>query len=973
VTKRQITEQVTFVGVVDWDRRLFDELIETPFGTSYNSYLITGSEKNALIDTVDPTKTEDFLAHLRETGVTRIDYIVSNHAEQDHSGSLQAVLDVYPMAKVVCNAMCKTMLIDEHGIAEEKFFIIEDGHELSLGNKTLRFIFTPWVHWPETMCTYLVEDAILFTCDFFGAHLATSDLFVTNHEEIIPHMKRYYAEIMMPFAGIIAKNIEKLRPLSLKLICPSHGPLHKDPQFPIDTYAQWVSPLVKAKVVIVYTSNHGSTKKLVEYASEQLAAHHLEVHQFNMTVSSLAAIAMEMVDASMLLIASPTFLGGFHPNVGQAIYILNALRPKTKLIGYLGSNQWGGHVIEDLHAGTKGFSKAKIMEPLLIKGSPSKPDFAQVDAFVEKILLEHDLLEDVLLNQLPARTPLVSPPRSITLVIGGAAGQGLKSLQAVLTELLKEEGFYIFSTKEYESRIRGGSSTVEIRVSDRPVIGYMDHIDLFLPLDKPAVAHVKDRMSEQTLILGDREQIGDHPQIKHIPFIEMAKNIGNKVYANTIAVGVILGLFEADKHHAFTMLQKKFAHKGDEVVKRNIEALNQGYALGLENQDEIAQKCTLDITRDASVKNTFFLTGAQSIAWGAIAGGCNFISAYPMSPSTGVLTELANQKQAFGIVVEQVEDEISAMNMTVGAWYAGARALANTSGGGFALMGEAVSLAGMVETPMVCHVAQRPGPASGLPTRTAQEDLNLVLYSGHGEFARAIYAPSTVEEGFELTRQAFLVADKYQVPTFILTDQYFMDTFVNIQTPELPDVAPKQQIVKTNPDYQRYKHTENGISPRGVPGYGEGVVCADSDEHDESGHVTESMSVRNEMVHKRMQRFDLLQEAIIPPKRYGNATAPTLIIGWGTTFGSIIEALETVDRHDLGYMHFTQVFPLPDHIDDWLSLAKQIIVVENNATGQFAQLLRQHTNVPVDSLLRYDGLPFTVEELVEAFDEVVSP
>lgn len=969
MTGRQITERIISVGAVDWDRRLFDELIETPDGTSYNSYLIKGSEKTALIDTVDFHKKEELLSHLQD--VSRIDYVISNHAEQDHSGNIPTILEQYPNATVVCNKLCKGMLIDEHGIQENRFIVIEDKEELSLGDLTLKFIFTPWVHWPETMCTYVKEEKVLLTCDFFGAHIATSDLYVKNPIELIPHMKRYYSEIMMPFANIIKKNIEKVRELDIKLICPAHGPIHQDPEFPLKIYEEWTSNKVKPKVVVIYTSNHGSTRQMVEYACEKLATRHLEVRVFNLTNSSFASIAMEMVDASMLLVASPTFLGGFHPNVAQALFVLNALRPKAKIIGYLGSNEWGGHVVSDLHNATKGFTKAKVIEPLIIKGKADKANFHDIDKYVDTIVNEHENLESVLLNTLPKKQSLFQPPRTVSLVIGGAAGQGLQSLQLLLTELLKHEGFYVFSTTEYESRIRGGSNTVEIRVSDRPVEGFVDAIDIFLPLNKDAVEHAKHRISEKTIILGDKKTIGDHEQIKDISFVSMAQEIGHKVYANTIAVGVILGLFTTDKHYAKHLLTEKFSRKGDDVVENNHQALHKGYSIGENLQQEFSHLTT--IGRDASVKGTFFMTGAQSIAWGALAGGCNFISAYPMSPSTGVLNELQKQHEDFGVIVLQAEDEIAAMNMTLGSWYAGGRALANTSGGGFALMTEAVSLAGMIESPLVCHIAQRPGPATGLPTRTAQEDLNLALYAGHGEFARVIFAPSTVEEGFLLTKKAFELADLLQVPVFILTDQYFMDTLVNINAPELSGKAPTQHIVRSTANYKRYELTESGISNRAVPGYGEGLVCVDSDEHDEDGHITERMDVRESMVQKRMKRFDILQEHILPPKRYGKATASTIIIGWGTTYGSIREALEISERDDIAYLHFTQVFPLPKKIDEWLGFAKQIIVLENNATGQFAQLLQQHTTTPIKKILKYDGMPFSVEEIRKKIQEVISP
>lgn len=966
MSKRQVTKQVTAIGTVDWDRRLFDEIVETPDGTTYNSYLLTSSEKTAMIDTVDERTKDEFLQTL--STIQNLDYLIVQHAEQDHTGCIEDVVARFPHVEIVCNKLCHQMLLDEWNLEHARFKIIEDGEELSLGDMTLQFVFTPWVHWPETMCTFYKEERLLFTCDFFGSHFATADLFLADPTTIYQPMKRYYAEIMMPFANIIKKNLEKVRALDVATIAPSHGPLHPDPEIPLGFYESWVSPQVEPKVVALYVSNHGSTKKIMDHAVTQIHAKGLKVQEFNVTVASTAEIAMALVDASMLLVASPTFLSSLHPVLAQKLLVMNALRPKTKLIGYIGSNEWGGHVEEDFVALTKQFSKAKRLESLMIKGAPTQADFKQIDHYVDTIFLEHELLDSQLLSKLPAQKTLQTRPKSVSIVIAGAAGQGLQSLQRLLSDTFKEEGLYVFSTKEYESRIRGGSNSVTLRISNEPVHGFVEKIDIFLPLDSAAVKHCQERLSSETIVLGDKQSI-DAQDCVDIPFLSLAKEIGNKVYANTIAMGVILGMFQADKHIAYRLIKKRFAHKDPSISEKNIQAIDKGYALVKER----SLYSPVSFTRDVQAKDTFFLQGAQSIAWGALAGGCNFISAYPMSPSTGVLNELAKQEKAFDIIVEQVEDEIAAVNMSVGAWYAGAKALVNTSGGGFALMCEGISLAAMMETPLVTHIAQRPGPATGLPTRTAQEDLNLALYAGHGEFARAIYAPGTVEEGFLLTKHAFEVADKYQVPTFILTDQYFMDTELNMPVLELPSKAPKHHIIETEENYNRYDLTENGITPRGIPGFGKGIVCVDSDEHDVTGHITESPVTRTQMVEKRMKRFELLQENALLPKRFGSSTASTLFISWGTTYGSIIEALEQAQRKDIAYLHFTQVYPLSKQVIDWLSQVRQIYVIENNATGQFAQLLQQHTSTLIKNILQYDGMPFSVESLLSIIEEVQRP
>jgi flavorubredoxin len=392
LTLRQIKPDILEVGAIDWDRRLFDELIPLPDGTSYNAYIIKGSKKIALIDTVDPAKTDTLITNLAEAGVEKIDYLVSHHAEQDHSGSIPDVLELFPAAKVVTNEKCKNMLIDLMGIDEQRFIVIEDGQELSLGNKTLKFIFTPWVHWPETMSTYLVEDKILFSCDFFGSHLATSDLFVKDKPRVYESAKRYYAEIMMPFRSQIEKNLERIRNLDIKIIAPSHGPLYNEPNFIIDAYEQWISDNVENKVIIAYVSMHGSTRKMVEHLIDVLMAKGIGVQQFNLVGADIGKLAVEMVDAAGIVLASPTVLTGAHPAAAYAAFLVNALRPKTKYLAVIGSFGWGGRMVEQL----KGLlinSKAELLEPLLIKGEPKGQDFEKLDELAEKIASKHKELK----------------------------------------------------------------------------------------------------------------------------------------------------------------------------------------------------------------------------------------------------------------------------------------------------------------------------------------------------------------------------------------------------------------------------------------------------------------------------------------------------------------------------------------------------------------------------------------------------
>ena len=386
--RRELKPNIYSVGAVDWDRRLFDELVPLPDGTSYNAYLVKGSEKTALIDTVDPTMTDVLVKNLEELELKDIDYVIANHAEQDHSGSLPRILEVYPGAKVVCTPKCKSMLMDLLLIPEDKFITVADGETLSLGNKTLEFIHAPWVHWPETMLTYLKEDKILFTCDFLGSHLATSDLFVTDEPTVYEAAKRYYAEIMMPFWTTIMKNMEKIKDLEIAIIAPSHGPAYNKPDFILDAYRDWASDELKNEVVIPYISMHGSTKKMVDYLVEALIERGITVRQFNLSEPDIGKLAMALVDAATLVIGSPTVLVGPHPKVIYAAYLANALRPKLKFASIIGSYGWGGRMVEQL-SGMIPNLKVEILEPVVIKGAPKEEDFKALDRLASEIEDKH--------------------------------------------------------------------------------------------------------------------------------------------------------------------------------------------------------------------------------------------------------------------------------------------------------------------------------------------------------------------------------------------------------------------------------------------------------------------------------------------------------------------------------------------------------------------------------------------------------
>jgi flavorubredoxin len=371
---------------VDWDRRLFDSLIPLPDGTSYNAYLVEGSEKTALIDTVDPNKVDVLLSQLQD--VAQVDYVVAHHAEQDHAGSIPQVLARYESAKVVATPKAKEMLIDLLSIPADRFLTVEDGQTLSLGDKTLEFVYTPWVHWPETMVTWLQQDRILFTCDFFGSHLATTDLYVTDEAQVYEAAKRYYAEIMMPFRRVIQRNLTKIAGYDVGLIAPSHGPMYDDPAFIVDAYRDWISDMPKNVVVLPYISMHGSTRRMVEHLVSALTERGVTVQQFDLAVTDIGKLAIALVDAATIVIGTPTVHVGPHPIVFYATHLANALRPKARFASIVGSYGWSSKAVEQI-AGLIPNLKVEVLDPILCKGYPQEADLVALDRLADSIVEKH--------------------------------------------------------------------------------------------------------------------------------------------------------------------------------------------------------------------------------------------------------------------------------------------------------------------------------------------------------------------------------------------------------------------------------------------------------------------------------------------------------------------------------------------------------------------------------------------------------
>lgn len=383
---RMIKDHIYAVGAVDWDRRLFDGLIPLPDGTSYNSYLVRGSEKTALLDTVDLSKRDILFENLRD--ITSIDYLIAHHGEQDHSGLTLDILAKYPQAKVVCSPKAKGILMDHLGLSADKIFTVDDGQTLSLGDRTFEFVHTPWVHWPETMCTYLREDKVLFSCDFFGSHIAQSELFVDDEARVFESAKRYFAEIMMPFRTAIRKNLERLKTLEIGIIAPSHGPLYGRPEFILEAYREWTSDELRNEAVVAYVSMHGSTAAMVNHLVAALAERGVRVQQFNLTDTDIGKLAITLVDAATIVLGTPAVHIGPHPQLAYAIFLANALRPKLKFVSVVGSYGWGHKIVDQIAAMIPNL-KVEVLAPVICRGMPREGDFDALEKLAETIARKH--------------------------------------------------------------------------------------------------------------------------------------------------------------------------------------------------------------------------------------------------------------------------------------------------------------------------------------------------------------------------------------------------------------------------------------------------------------------------------------------------------------------------------------------------------------------------------------------------------
>ncbi|MGM0471463.1 MAG: 2-oxoacid:acceptor oxidoreductase subunit alpha [Bacillota bacterium] len=555
----------------------------------------------------------------------------------------------------------------------------------------------------------------------------------------------------------------------------------------------------------------------------------------------------------------------------------------------------------------------------------------------------------------------------LNLVIAGEAGQGLNTLNYILTKTFFRQGFNLYASKDYMSRVRGGHNFMSIRIGDEEITGPTTDEDILVALNQESVERHSKNVTDNGLIIYDGE-LADSRAI-NLPAAEIADQLGNTKVANTVFVGGLLKLIGLDLELAREVLAEHFTKQ--QIRELNQKALEKGYQ---------AVSVQLELPAVTQTDEEILIDGNQAVGMGAVMGGVKFYSAYPMTPATGIMNYIAKRQNELEIAVEQAEDEIAAINMALGASYSGVRAMTATSGGGFSLMNEGLGLAGIAEIPLVIAEVQRPGPATGLPTRTEQGDLSFVINASQGDFPLLVLAPRDNEDAFYQTVRAFNLAEKYQIPVIILSDQFLADSKQNISEFDLESLEIEDHYLADDEevsDYQRYQFSSNGISPLAYPGqFEDQVVVIDSDEHDQSGHIIEDSTTRTKMVDKRADKLaTLIEEDLQEPEYEGAEEIDYLLVSWGSTYGPLQEAKEllAVDDVAVGLLSFSDVWPLPTTELQKRAKDAVVIVVENNATGQLARLIRSETELEIKAeILQYDGRPFTGRKLYQSIKEEVS-
>ena len=564
-------------------------------------------------------------------------------------------------------------------------------------------------------------------------------------------------------------------------------------------------------------------------------------------------------------------------------------------------------------------------------------------------------------------------PTDFNFMIGGEAGQGVQSVGFLLAKAFACGGYHIFADQDYESRVRGGHNFFRVRVSNDRVGAIVEDVDVLIALDGDSIRLHKAEMASPGIIIFDGESIkgvsGNSGSLLSVPLDRMAEEkAGDKLMLNTVALGAALAAVSYDLDTLNTVLTDHFG--SGEVGSRNVAAAKAGY-----DYVRSERKGKFGKIKPLSQPKRMLLTGNEAISLGAIAAGCKFMAAYPMTPASSIMEYLAAKSKEFDLVMVHAEDEIAAINMAIGAAYAGVRAMTATSGSGLCLMVEGIGLAGITETPLVIIDAQRPGPAVGLPTRTEQGDLQFVLHAHHGEFARAVLAPATVEDAFWTTVKAFNWADRYQLPVIILTDQHLASSHATVDPLDLSQVKIDRGVLFSEKEndplkYMRHKVTKSGVSPRAFPGLGKALVVTDCDEHDEEGHLTEDAAQRTAQVQKRLRKISPLNKEIGTLRKHGSREPETTLIGWGSSYGAVHEAVDILRKEgaSVNMLHLNELWPFPTKaVVDAVGNARNSYVVENNATGQLAQLIKTQTGYDVTGrILKFDGRPFTPAYIAEA-------
>ncbi|MBI5177975.1 MAG: 2-oxoacid:acceptor oxidoreductase subunit alpha [Nitrospinae bacterium] len=560
------------------------------------------------------------------------------------------------------------------------------------------------------------------------------------------------------------------------------------------------------------------------------------------------------------------------------------------------------------------------------------------------------------------------------ITLGGKAGQGLITVSDLLLRYLSRSGHFVFAAQDYMSRVRGGHNFMQIRIASDPVFAPLPTSHILVAFDQRTVDEHKDELIIPALVLHDIDDVkaSGNATFIGIPIKMFAREAGHPVYGNSVALGAIAAVIGLRLDGLITLLTESFGKKGGDAAQKNVQAATRGYNYVRDAFPFIG----VTLPRPGE-KPKMLINGSQSIGLGLIAGGLQFISAYPMSPSTGVFNYVTSHAAELGILSEQAEDEIASVNIALGASAAGARAATSTSGGGLDLMAEGISLAGVAEIPIVIANIQRPGPATGLPTRTAQEDLDLALNIGHGEFPRFVFAPGTAEEAYYTAAHAMNLADKYQVPVFVLGDQLLVDSYVTLDKLNLGKVKYKNHLADANKvktPYKRYQLTPSGVSPRLPYGVPDTRVMFDSHLHEEDGHITENIEICRKMVEKRFRKLAGMIKEPLGPTLYGDKKPQITLVCWGSTYGAAREAVDALNAAGIGaaLAHFNRVSPFPaKEAATFLKGKKAVHVVEGNYQGQFARLLARETGFKTgEPILRYDGRPFTARYILDGLKRI---